>query len=176
MPPQVYRGAFLFNEHYRRYTLQETIMSIVKGFVTGIASSCFLLGGLLSSESNRTVAHLFTHYLGGSGEAVTLRLPQVLNTYCSGTTGVVSTYGTPYEWALGDFTCTPQGKGYDVYDFKYAGEEGRTCRRLSLRRYRFYLLRGGGYALHKIKEVPADIGRCIVGKGYGKPFEVHITR
>lgn len=118
-----------------------------------------------------TTFQLFFHYLEGSGTTVVLN-DSSLRAICLdpqsypsplGHKGIVSTYGTPYGNAIGDFHC--EGKvGIDYYDFKYAGDP-RYCKSIKKPPKKASML---SYYI-------PDVGRCIVGlhKG-GKPFKVII--
>lgn len=114
---------------------------------------------------------LFFHYLGGSGETVVIK-DSFLGSICSnpesypsplGHKGIVSTYGTPYQNALGDFSCLGT-VGVDNYDFKYAGDP-RYCE----------AIKTPPRKLSNLEFYVPDVGRCVVGLSKnGKPFKVVI--
>jgi hypothetical protein len=169
MPPLVYRGGFFF----MNYTaLRHLGANVMKKVIIALVSLIILASGaVLSSEGNRLTLRLFTHYLAGSGESMTLELPKFLDTHCA-QPGLVSTYGTPYEWAFGRLTCREEG-AYDLYDFSYEGNR-HLCSRLTPT---YYLRAWGHQRLGRaVKDTPANLGRCVVGHGYGRAFEVLITK
>jgi hypothetical protein len=154
---------------------------MLKGFVAGILFTLLAVGATLSNEGYRVTFHLFAHYLEGSGEPLTLHLPKVLNQSCIRAdgkwhAGSTSSYNTHYGYAFGDWTCTEEG-GYDLYDFSYE-DDPSICRNFErwVSPRTWDVVRASPRLIGLIYETPADIGRCIVGHGYGRPFEVHITK
>lgn len=138
---------------------------MLRKLLLAVVSVLLLTGGLASTRPERLTVSLFLHYLAGSGEPVTIREPALLAKLCpSGRRGLTSAYGTRYEYALGKFTCKGE-EAYDLYDFNDKDRRD-FCRDLQPRRLRH----------EPIEVVPYLVGKCLVGKGYGEPFEVHITK
>jgi hypothetical protein len=133
---------------------------------------------------------LFVHYLEASGEAVstdffTAEEVNKVKVLCEGDIrvslvtaltkaglqvendrSVVSSYGTETQNALGNFTCMPTG-AYDLYDFEYAPSG------LGKKKYKSV-----GFYYDSVlcfSELHAALmAKCLVKKGYGKPFKVHL--
>jgi hypothetical protein len=139
-----------------------------------VAGLCLVVGGgFFSYKGHRLTVSLFLHYLQGSGEAVTLELPSFLDKYCQKGPGIRSTHSSEWGYAFGRLTCTEDG-AYDLYDFNYEGRP-TVCRKLKRWTYgRMYTSPERFWG--QVIEAPADVGRCLVGLGYGKPFEVYITK
>jgi hypothetical protein len=143
----------------------------------GLAFLCLLMGGsFFSHEGHRLTVSLFIHYLQGSGQTVSLKLPSFLDKYCQ-EAGLSDTYESEWGYAFGTLTCNKSG-AYDVYDFKYASDAS-ACERVT---YRFLtprtydVIRAPYRLTSLLADTPANLGRCIVGLGYGKPFEVYVTK
>lgn len=142
-----------------------------KKIMSALVGLCLLAGGsFFSYEGHRLTVSLFFHYLAGSGESVTLKLPSFLDKYCR-EEGVVSVYRTDYQNAFGSLSCQKDG-AHDLYDFSYE-DKAAMCWRLHPD---YYLGRRLSSLKRKVSAMPANAGRCLVGLGYGEPFEVHITK
>jgi hypothetical protein len=139
-------------------------MSVVKQAV-----SILLLAGSRVGEGERVTARLFIHYLGGSGDAVTLH-NDALTEHC---TSAPRTWDKGYKWgviapgayvnAVGGYTCYPDGTGYDLYDFESWELDPKICSRL-------YKVN----TLYKLRMLPPNLGRCITSTGVGKPYTIQI--
>jgi hypothetical protein len=138
------------------------------------------VGGLSSYGLSQLHVRLFLHFLGGSGTTLTedffsrKELTEI-KTLCvekevhwpakeGSNWYVVSTYqllnsGSPYPLALGQFSCSTNGKKvYDFYDFTYQDRDV------------------GGNPLVCFKErSPKVLGSCLAEKGLGESFEIDIT-
>ena len=151
-------------------------MSIKKA-MSALVGLCLLAGGgFFSYEGHRLTVSLFIHYLQGNGEAVSLKLPSFLDKYCQ-EEGLSDTYESEWGYAFGTLTCKGSG-AYDTYDFSYEGNES-MCRRITERwlNPRVWNVIEAPHRMRSlIRETPANVGRCVVGLGYGEPFEVHVTK
>lgn len=170
---RLYIEAFIYalnNVHHSYLLARGITMSIKKAMMT-VVSLCLLVGGgFFSYEGHRLTVTLFFHYLAGSGEAVTLKLPGFLDEHCP-EEGVVSVYKTDYRNAFGSLTCQ-KDIAHDLYDFSYE-DKSAMCWRLHPD---YYWGRSPRSLKRKLRAMPANAGRCLVGLGYGKSFEIHITK
>lgn len=137
-----------------------------------IALLTFLICGVRLTDSSAMTVGLFVHYLMGSGESVTVHSPELLR-LCEGESlysydhKVVSSYATDYRWSVGQFSCRKDGTAWDVYDFPYAGQ-GEKDLMDCMSNY---------WALDNLFYPDLQgMGRCLVRRGYGKPFHVEIKQ
>lgn len=130
-----------------------------------------LVCGVRLTDSSAVTAGLFIHYLMGSGQSVTVHSAELLKLcegeglYPGSARKVVSSYATNYRWAVGRFTCLTDGTAWDVYDFPYAGMGEKDPIPVCMADY---------VGINPLDSDLSSMGRCLVRKGYGKPFHVEI--
>jgi hypothetical protein len=143
-------------------------MSIVKRLALILISLLLTVGYAYRNDGRVLSVRMFIHYLVGTGTPMEVVLPKKVG--CQPTfvskkrvAFTLSAYHTPYQNAVGRFGCEyVDGKlvrSWDTYDFDYANDT-RICDRIRDPQH--------GHS------IASNVGRCIVGYGYGKPFEVTI--
>lgn len=133
-----------------------------------LAILTFLICGVRITDSSAMTAGLYMHYLIGSGESVTVHSPELLK-LCE-QEGLNTAYDSPYQNAVGRFTCKSDGTAYDLYDFADLTPSSSNLMHCLNDNITAVIDDEGLFLDMDV----AGLARCLPEKGIGTPFHVEI--